>query len=197
MINTAEVKSAILERLREADSRGLKTAAIGDIREEFLTWMAQLRFPATGEGDSWEARVRTFPPADTDERESSRLHMRLALRLCTPSNRYLISVMECLAPDGRGVHVLTVHANWRDDERLMQKRLDEGYVGRFDDMLKTKHTIWAQTVRTGELHEALNSCAVAILGNELVAEPAAPNTVLVKNPYPKTADFPNRPKDEM
>ena len=51
--------------------------------------------------------------------------------------------------------------------------LDLAYVaaGRFDGFLKAKHNRWTQTFRVDELHNALDSCAMAILGHELVPKP--------------------------
>jgi len=140
---------------------------IESTRRELLDWLEQLPFPAYPDVSRWEDCVKTFPLDENDKKSDSGLRIRLAVRLFTAQNRYVISIMESLDPSSRGVFILTAHVNWKESERKKQMMVDRGYIGHFDDVLKARHTIWAQTVRQGELHDGLNSCATAILGNEL------------------------------
>ncbi len=144
---------------------------VDQVREELLGWLALLTLPAGLASDSWEDQIRVFPADERDLEADIGIRVRLALRLCTPENRYLISIMECLEADSRGTYLIGAHVNWKLDELKKQQRVDREYRGTYDDLLRSRHTLWAQTFRAGELGEALNSCAVAIMNNELVAEP--------------------------
>ncbi|MFQ5454426.1 MAG: hypothetical protein ACE5D6_09615, partial [Candidatus Zixiibacteriota bacterium] len=80
---------------------------------------------------------------------------------------------------------------WKDQEWHIQKILDQTYNDEFNDVLKAKHTIWAQTFREHELHEALNSSLIAIMGNELVGEQQDYiHKEIIKNPLPLKTTFP-------
>ena len=75
----------------------------------------------------------------------------------------------------------------------MQKALEEVYTGRFDDALRAGHTLWAQTFRAGELGEALNHCAVAIMAQELRGEPCPQESgEPVKRLQPVVLSFPSQ-----
>lgn len=167
----------MLERMRQTvrkqdrkEAATKPTLNLEAIKEELLQWLAELKLPPEIEATSWEELLQEFPSDPDDNRESG-LAVRLALRLCTRENRYLISIMECLDPDSRGVGIISAHVNWQAHERMIQKAIDESYRGQFDDLLRAKHTLWAQTFLPRELREALNYCAMAILSNELTAEP--------------------------
>ncbi|MCX6835236.1 MAG: hypothetical protein NTW07_08920, partial [candidate division Zixibacteria bacterium] len=96
-----------------------------------------------------------------------------------------------LEPDSRGNYLISVYVNWKAPERQMQKLVEEGYRGHFDDVLRGRHTLWAQTFRSGDLGEALDCCAKAILSNELVSRPdAARDFEKIKIPLPTAARFP-------
>jgi len=164
---------------------------IDKIKQEFIDWLAQLRFPGNPGAAYWEDCVRVFRSDPKEELPKTGLLVRLALRLYTTENRYLIAIMECLDPESNGVNILTTHVNWKNEEWQMQKTVDEGYTGKFIDMLRPKHTIWAQTIREGELREGLNSCAIAILGNELISEPQTQTSGEPIDPrYPLRTRFP-------
>ncbi len=86
-----------------------------------------------------------------------------------------------------------MHVNWKSNEWRLQKALEEVYTGQFDDALKAKHTIWAQTFRQWQLHEALNGCALAILGQELAGESCTEKEgESVEQVYPTIVRFPRR-----
>lgn len=165
MAHLSRIKEALLKRAKEEKSSE-PLMNIEAIKSEMLPWLAELKLPPNAEVDSWEDLVQEFPAKPGDE-EGKGLRVRLALRLCTADNKYLISIMECLDYDSRGVYLISAHVNWKADEKHTQKLVDEGYLGGFDDVLRAKHTLWAQTFRAKELAGALDSCTKAILSNEL------------------------------
>ncbi|MBN2227073.1 MAG: hypothetical protein JW763_06880 [candidate division Zixibacteria bacterium] len=156
-------RKAVLNELKKREP----LMDIESVRQELLDWLEQIPFPDYPDASNWRDCIKTFPADENDQDSDSGLRVRLALRLFTAHNRYVVSLMESLDPGSRGVYILTAHVNWKEDERKRQMMVDRGYIGHFDDVLKARHTIWAQTVRRGEIHEGLNACAAAILGNEL------------------------------
>ena len=139
------------------------------VRTELARWLAEVRLPAGSKTDTWEGLIQVFPCQPEEKNETSGVRIRLALPLATKENKYLIAVLECLEPDSRGNYLISVYVNWKAPERQMQKLVEERYRGYFDDVLRGRHTLWAQTFREGELTDALNCCAKAILSNELVS----------------------------
>jgi hypothetical protein len=164
---------------------------LDEIKGEFLEWLVGLRFPPSPDAVSWAESLQVFPPTREEKELETGRRIRMALRLYTHENQYLIALSENLAPESRGVYALSVHVNWREKEKQLQKQVEETYTGHFNDSLRPKHTLWAQTVRHEDIHEALCHCAVAILGNELVGRRENKNekTVLEK-PLPAKIDFP-------
>ena len=158
------IKQAIVKQHR----KDLPLMDVEKVRREVLDWLRQVKYPAGSDGDSWEDDLRVYPPGEGDKKVKSGLKVRLALTLQTARNTYLLSIMECLAPDSREVYILSAYVNWQTNEKRFQEALDRGYLGRFEDVLRARHTVWAQTFRENELHEALDACARALLGNELV-----------------------------
>ena len=140
---------------------------VAEMEKDFLSWLAELKFPVSPDASSWEDCLRTFPSTEEEQSLESGRRIRLALQLHTIENQYVISIIENLEPSSRGTHTICVHVNWRLDEWQKQKTVESGYTGKFDDLPKARHTIWAQTFRPGGLISALNTCAIAILGNEL------------------------------
>ncbi len=173
------------------------TPELEEMHEDLLEWLAQLRFPETPGAKGWHQCVRIIPPAPDDEETDVGVKVRLAFRLFTPQNQYLVSIMECLSPEDRDVHILTVHVNWKKGEWEKQKRIDEAYGGRFVDALRGRHSVWTQTFRKGEIHSALDAAAIAILGHELVGTPPDMSVGKpIKLTYPAGADFPSADDDE-
>jgi len=163
------IKSAIVDQCQ----RDLPLMNVERIRQGVLDWLRQIKFPSGPTNASWEDCLHVCPTEEGDEKLESGIRIRLSLNLRTAQNSYLLSIMECLAPDSREVYILSAHVNWKEAEKRFQKSLDKGYLGRFEDVLRARHTVWAQTFRESELPEALNSCALALLGNELVAQDLA------------------------
>jgi hypothetical protein len=164
---------------------------IDEVKEEFLAWLSEVRFPAHPNAASWEECLQVFPPELEEKELLSGRRIRLALRLYTRENQYLIALSENLASESRGVYSLSVHVNWREKEKLLQKQVEETYTGHFDDSLRAKHTLWAQTVRIKDIQDALGSCATAILGNELVGrEESKIEKTPVNKPHQTRINFP-------
>jgi hypothetical protein len=140
-------------------------------RAELVRWLAEVKLPPGSKAGAWDGLIQTFPGTPEEAGETSGVRLRLALPLATKESKYLIAIMECLELDSRGNYLICVYVNWKAPERQMQKLVEEGYRGHFDDVLRGRHTLWAQTFRTGELTSALACCAKAILSNELVSRP--------------------------
>jgi len=132
-----------------------------------LGWLEQFEFPAYPDNHSWSDCIKVFPTSEEERLITKGIRLRLAVKLFTTSNQYIISIMESLNPGSREVYIISVHVNWNTGEKRMQKLIEESYTGQFDDALRAKHSIWTQTFTASQLHDALNSCAASILGNEL------------------------------
>ena len=155
---------------------GTETRPLMDVaaaRDELVCWLAEMKLPPGCQAATWESLIKTFPSKPEEISEMSGVRIRLALPLATKENKYLIAILECLETDSRGNFLISVYVNWKAPERQMQKLVEEGYRGHFDDVLRGRHTLWAQTFRTGELAGALDCCAKAILSNELVSSQGA------------------------
>ena len=184
-----EVKEAVLNELQKDEP----LMDIEGIKQELLDWLAQIPFPAYPGAACWEDCLQAFPAAPEEKQQKSGISIRLTLPLYTRENKYLIAIMESLDPASRGVYFLSMHVNWKSNEWRLQKALEEVYTGQFDDALKAKHTIWAQTFQQKQLHEALNGCALAILGQELAGESCTEKEgESVEQVYPTIVRFPRR-----
>jgi hypothetical protein len=188
----------IVREARKKAKEGPETKPLMDVdatRTELVCWLAEVKLPPGCQATTWESLIKTFPSKLEEKMETSGVRIRLALPLVTKENKYLIAVLERLEPDSRGNYLISVYVNWKAAERQMQKLVEEGYHGHFDDVLRGRHTLWAQTFRAGEMANALDCCAKAILSNELVARP---DTVLdcekIKVPSTTAARFP-KPED--
>jgi len=162
------LKLDLQKLLKNEIQQSLPLMDIDEVKTEFLAWLAEVRFPACPDAASWEECLQVFPPEPEEKQLESGRRIRLALRFYTRENQYLIALSENLAPESRGVYSLSIHVNWQEKEKQLQKLVEETYTGHFEDSLRAKHTLWAQTVRVEDIQEALSSCATAILGNELV-----------------------------
>jgi hypothetical protein len=165
-----QLKDGIRAQAEQEQAR-LPLMNVEKMREELLSWLAVMKLPVGVEAESWEDLIQVFPAEEGEQEMDTGVRARLALRLSTRENRYLISILESLEPDSRGTYLIGAHVNWKSDELKKQQRVDREYRGTYDDLLRSRHVLWAQTFREGELEEALNSCALAIMNNELVAEP--------------------------
>jgi hypothetical protein len=81
--------------------------------------------------------------------------------------------------------------SWVESERKQQERIDKAFSGRFDDHLRHRHMLWAQTFRKTELRDALYACFLSILGRELtVAPPKETPAQPLKSVLPQKTSFP-------
>ncbi|MDF1545199.1 MAG: hypothetical protein P1R58_08875 [bacterium] len=177
--------------IRESDNRHMD---IDFLKSELFNWLAQMELPKDSPASSWEECVKTFPsPSDSGSAETG-LRLRISLQLNTSGNKYLISFLESMEPDSRGIYILAVHVNWKDCERSMQQMVECGYKGRFNDILRSTHVIWIQTFLANELKIAMDSAAIAILSHELTGTPAALHRGHpVRRPTADRIDFPSEP----
>jgi hypothetical protein len=188
--------------LQAKDTKNAKPLMDVDlVQKDLLEWLAELRFPVSSGWYSWEDCVKLNYPTEEEEAAEQGHRIRISLTLQTKVNHYLILLIENLAPDSRGVYIASVHVKWRKEEWQMQRFTDASYRGEFADIPKARHTLWAQNFRMGELHDALNACAVAILSHELVPHEAsgAPPSKPVHRPAgPTPLDLPGKKgqKDE-
>jgi hypothetical protein len=165
---------------------------IDAIRDEVLGWLEQMRCPDKNE--NWADCLVITPPLPEERELESGLRIRIRFRLFTEKNQYLVSIMESLDPVSRGNYILATHVNWQEKERQLQKQVENAYKGKFEDILKARHTIWIQTFRKGELFDGLNSCAVAILENELVEKSRSRSDAAVLKVHPIITSFPDQDK---
>ncbi len=192
MAVSKELKAAVLSELQKSNP----LMDLDAVKGEFLEWLADLKFPGLAEGNGWERRLKVFPASSEEFGLTTGRRVRLALSLRTKVNRYAITITETLDLPGRGVYVLALFNDWQQAERQKIQNLEQRYLGEFDDRLRAKHTLWAQTFRAGELRDALNSCALAILGNELTEkqDPELESAPIEKRPG-GVAHFPVKSSD--
>ena len=160
------------------------------LKKVLLEWLMQWNRPDNPNSNNWNDLVQEFPADPGDNELTSGTRMRLVVRLATSENRYLIAILESLDPNSRGVYFISVFVNWKEDEYRFQHVVESSYAGHFDGTLKAKHTLWAQTFRQRELLDALNSCAVAILGHELIVPPIDETPDMVKRRPGEIPSFP-------
>ena len=144
---------------------------IESVRREFLDWLSQVKFPLQPDAAGWEDCLRVFRPEPDDHRLITGRRIRFALCLYTAANRYLISILENLAPSARGVYTIAVHVSWKKEEWQQQRRVDTEYHHEFNDDPRARHVIWAEPFKSGGLSRALDAAAQAILGHELLGKP--------------------------
>ncbi|HOP06831.1 MAG TPA: hypothetical protein PLF13_06015 [candidate division Zixibacteria bacterium] len=166
MVVSENLKRAIVAELQ----RRSPLINIEGVKGEMLDWLAQLKFPYNHSCNQWEDCLSVFPPTQEEIDLESGLRIRLSLRLRTRLNKYLISVLECLTPSARGTYIICCHMGWREKERQLQQLVEETYMGSFADVLKARQAIWVQTFHEGELVLALDCCARAMLGEELIGD---------------------------
>ncbi len=164
MADSRDIKEAPSEELLKAQP----LMDVDLVKKELLDWLAELRFPVSAGKHAWDDCIKVNRPTEEEQTVGEGHRIRVSLTLHTRVNHYLILIIENLAPDSREVFAISVHVRWQKEEWQMQRHADANYKGEFTDIPKARHTLWAQNFRIGQLHEALNACAVAILGHELV-----------------------------
>ncbi len=160
------------------------------LKKMLLDWLMQWNRPDNPDNNDWTDLVQEFPASEEDKQAHKGTRMRLAVRLNTKANRYMIAILESLDPNSRGVYIVSLFVNWKEDEYRFQQVVERNYAGHFDGTLKAKHTLWAQTFGQRELPDALNSCAVAILGHELIVPPIDETPDVVEHRPGEIPSFP-------
>ena len=193
MADIEDVKAALLEQLQHREA----SAEVDALTDDFVAWLQMLGPGRDTGAEDWSKRIKVFPTEPGDEQLDSGVRLRIALRLNTNQNRYLISILECLAPADHGVCILTVHMNWIDKELMQQRIVEQTYTGQSDDSLRACHIIWVQNFRRPDFFDALAGAAVAILGRELVTKPPEPDQPgqPLAPPPRQAVDFPTEPID--
>lgn len=160
-----------------------KLPPLESARKETLDWLTNLIISPDVERLDWEKALKFFPPDPEEDEGETGFKIRLAVRLHTRENRYLITIIGSLDPADEARFIICAHVNWKSQELKMKTMLEEAYSGNFDQHILTgSHVLWIQIVTPGEFHEALNSCATGILGHELVSGPTHVDTTVVKRP---------------
>ncbi|MCD6248780.1 MAG: hypothetical protein J7J98_00435 [candidate division Zixibacteria bacterium] len=172
MVDAKTKKKMMAKQVKDEQARSRRLPA-DKLKELLNNWLAEVKIPSGTAADSWEDLIQEFP-VNRDEVPESGLELRLAIRLATSNNRYLITVMECMSLDSRGIGIVSTHINWKPNERRKQATVEKTYTGEFDDILRAKHTLWAQSFKIEDFTSALCSCAIAILSMELTAAPDEP-----------------------
>ena len=181
-----------LEKIRKAIIQNSKRPfEMEPTVNSLLDWLQQIPFPPYQNKSSWREILNLFPPSENPPELQSGLQVRINFKLYTSQQSYMITLLECLDSDASDINIITVHKNWQHAELLKQKSIDISYHQAFTDMLKAKHTLWAQTYRLLYLHEALNSCLLAIMGNELKGVPPIETKEAVKKPHVQITAFPD------
>jgi hypothetical protein len=191
------VSEKVKEKVKEEILKAVPLIDVDAVKKEVLEFLTQVKFPGYPDADSWDEAVKTFPATVEEQEMLDGRRLRLAFRLFTKTNQYLISIIESLHIQGRGVYIMCVHVNWQTTEKRIQKNLEETYTGEFKDTLRTKHTIWAETFRSEELKNALTDCFIAILGYELVSvTDSQANKRPIKNILPVSLEIPEKILDD-
>lgn len=183
-----EIRQVVLTELR----RRAPLLDTVKMKEHVLAWLGKFRFPGRSDKSSWNDYIKEFPSRPEEKELSSGRRLRLAINLFTTAHHYLISIVECLAPDVRGTYIITVHVNWTRHELQVQQVIDESYKGAFDNGLKARHVIWIQSFADNELFAALDACAMAIFGHELTPaiDPVESHGIPVKIPIGSNLNIP-------
>jgi len=162
-----KTREAIAKKLRKE----IKLMDVDEVKKEVVEWLDDIPYPEYPNKNSWAECVTTYPAKPEDKELESGIRLRISFKLYTADNEYLVSMLESLSPESRNTYFLTVHLNWKKHEKLVQEKIEMNYRGHFDDILKAKHTVWAQTFEMPEIREALGNAAKAILGLELKGDP--------------------------
>ena len=163
------------------------------MREVVVKWLDRWNLPQDSQFESWENAINIYPAAENDNRQPYGLRVRIAIKLYTQTNRYLISLLESLAPSDRHEYIITAHVNWTDSERAVCQQVEETYQGQFDDVLKARHVLWAQNFRQKNIEDALSQCAIAILGHELIGHPdESGKGIAIDHTLTHTPEFPKQ-----
>ena len=189
-------KEQIAEALLTELQKDLPLMDIPGIKAEMMEWLKRLPLPKGTKADGWEQLIWVFPSNDNEKELYEGLRIRISLKLNTTSNHYIISIIESLTPASRNKYIIAVYSGWKKDEWVLQKQIEEKYKGRFDDIISPKNVIWVQNFEAGSLHDALTSCAIAILGHELCERNEKSEIIPISHPFPSNFTYPEKTEDE-
>ncbi len=188
MSQKEQIADALLTELQ----KDLPLMDVSLVKSELEVWLEQLPLPASSNAKNWNELIKVFPANENEKELHQGLRMRLSLKLNTPSNNYIISIIESLVPSSRDNYIIIVYAGWKKDEWILQKQIEELYKGVFDESIRTQHIIWAQNFTERTLDQALNSCAVAILGNEINTDKTSTEKKPINHPMPENFTYPEK-----
>lgn len=187
------VKESTKEAVKLALLKGQPLFNVDQGKQALISWLTNAGFPPPAPASDWDKAINTFPPEPGDANADAGRRVRLAFRLFTPRNRYVIMIMESFVPENRGVYSLMACVGWHKDELALQQSIEKVYTGRFDDDSRPLQTIWAQNFKMTEFDEALDATAKAILGRELKSEPPDDSTGSpISHPPTERVSFPSR-----
>ncbi len=187
MANKEQIRNTLLNEFRSEEP----LMDIKLMRNSLERWLHRWNIPQDSGIVSWNDAINTYPATEEEKQLKAGLRVRIALKLYTRTNRYLISLLESLAPVDRKEYIITAHVNWTDSEKAIYKKVEQTYQGQFDDVLKARHVLWAQNFRISNVEDAITQCVVAILGHELIAEPVDTNKgIPIDHTLTKAPEFP-------
>ncbi|MFH2047924.1 MAG: hypothetical protein ABIJ12_00615 [bacterium] len=189
-------KEQIAEALLTELQKDLPLMDVPGIKVEMMEWLKQLPLPKGTKAEDWDQLIREFPSSNNEKELYEGFRIRLSLKVNTTSNHYIISIIESLTPSSRNKYIIAVYSGWKKDEWVLQKQIEEKYKGRFDDIISPKNIIWVQNFEAGGLHEALTSCAIAILGHELCEGNEKSKITPISHPLPSNFTYPEKSEIE-
>ncbi len=191
---------AVSNKLKEAVKHELlKGQPLLDIKlicSKLAEWLTNADFPCEAAASSWSECLRTFPATEQDKKLEEGRRIRIVFCLHTKESRYLITIMESLALNNRGVYSIIAYVDWKNKEWEHQRVLEQAYEGKFDDALRASQTVWAQHFTENDFTIALDNVARAILANELEPE-CTPDSIgqPIRLPNQSMIAFPDESED--
>jgi len=141
-----------------------------EIRKDLFGWLNQLILPTSDSQTSWKHYVDDYSDPDQSQPEHILAHKVLfAMHLYTKGNQYLILIKDSTADDAAGVGIISVSVRFREEDLRIQKALSVVYGSSQRTQERLVNTIWIENFTQPDFIGALDRCALAILGNELIA----------------------------
>lgn len=188
MSNTKEKLKQIKEAIQVSSKPQFELDRVTD---ELLFWLSQFKFPPYPNAHSWEECIEIFSdPEENFIKPTEGIKLRLVLKLYTTEHTYIISIIECFAPDAVGVGILSVHVNIDHLEYSLQKTIELTYKHSFSDTLSAKQTLYVESFTTETFLESLTNAGIIILGNELRGENKKSDLPILKKTTPTICNFP-------
>lgn len=158
--------------IKSTPSEGTSSNNLDDeaIRKDLFRWLSQLKLPTSDSKTSWEHYVDDYTDPNESQPEHIQAHKVLfATHLYTKSNQYLVLIKNSAADDAAGVGIISVSVRFREEDLRIQKALRVVYGSSPQTQERLVNTIWIENFTRPDFTESLDRCALAILGNELVA----------------------------